>query len=182
MEKITTQQRLKQIMEDRGLKQVDIINKSLPYQKQLNIKMSKNHLSNYINGRSTPDMQRMVLLSKTLGVSPAYLAGFSKFEDETELIGEALDAGQAIFSILGFSIIEKSSNPNMIPDSNNELYTLTQEIENIAFNLNRKERDKLGSIIYNFLLLSDDERDDLIQYSEFVLSRRGYIVTDREDN
>lgn len=34
----TTAERLKQIMSDRGLRQVDIIKKSVPFQKSLHIK------------------------------------------------------------------------------------------------------------------------------------------------
>ena len=178
MENIT-QQRLKKIMEERNLRQVDIINNSLPYQKKFNIKMSKNHLSNYINGRSTPDMKRMFLLSKTLGVPQDYLVGLSKFKSESDLMeGDVL--GDDIFSILRFQLIESSSPTDKVPDSSNKLYIQTKEIRDIAFNIEPEERCKLESIIYNFLLLSNDERDDLVKYSEFVLSKKGYIVPDNK--
>lgn len=63
-------------MEERSLKQVDIINMSLPYQKALNIKMSKSHLSQYVNGKSNPDQHKLYLLGKTLDVNEAWLMGF----------------------------------------------------------------------------------------------------------
>ena len=49
MKKENSQIRLKKIMNDRGLRQVDILEKSKPFQDKLGIKMSKTHLSNYIN-------------------------------------------------------------------------------------------------------------------------------------
>lgn len=76
MKKENSQIRLKKIMEDRGLRQVDILEKSKPFQDKLGIKMSKTHLSNYINGKSNPDQQKLILLSQTLGVSEPWLMGY----------------------------------------------------------------------------------------------------------
>jgi transcriptional regulator with XRE-family HTH domain len=76
MKKENSQIRLKKIMSDRGLRQVDILEKSKPFQDKLGIKMSKTHLSNYINGKSNPDQQKLILLSKTLGVSEPWLMGY----------------------------------------------------------------------------------------------------------
>lgn len=71
-----TSTRLKQIMNERDLKQVDILNKSLPFQKKLNIKMGKSALSQYVNDVQSPDQDRIYLLSQTLNVSEAWLMGF----------------------------------------------------------------------------------------------------------
>ncbi|WP_125589722.1 S24 family peptidase [Companilactobacillus jidongensis] len=74
--KDNTSNRLRQLMSERNLKQVDILNKSLPYQHKLNIKMGKSALSQYVNGVQSPDQDRIYLLSKTLNVSEAWLMGF----------------------------------------------------------------------------------------------------------
>lgn len=76
MKKENSQIRLKRIMEERGLRQVDIMRLSEPWQKKLDIKMSKNYLSQYVNGKSNPDQRMLVLLSKTLGVSEPWLMGY----------------------------------------------------------------------------------------------------------
>lgn len=68
--------RLKHIMKIRNLKQVDIINKSKPYQKKLGISLSKSTLSQYINDVQSPDQDRIYLLSKTLNVGEAWLMGY----------------------------------------------------------------------------------------------------------
>lgn len=96
MNKISTsQERLRQIMDEKGLKQVDILNLSKPWQNNLDIKMSKTHLSNYVNGKSTPDNLRLVLLSKVLGVSEAWLMGYdvprNDEEEESPLIEKTVD-------------------------------------------------------------------------------------------
>lgn len=72
----TTAERLKQIMNDRGLRQVDIIKKSVPFQKLLHIKLGKSALSQYVNGKQSPDQDKIYLLSKTLSVNEAWLMGF----------------------------------------------------------------------------------------------------------
>ncbi|MGM8140893.1 S24 family peptidase [Enterococcus italicus] len=74
--KETTQQRLRQLMSERNLKQIDILNMSKKYQDKYNIKMSKSHLSQYVNGKSSPDQHKLYLLAQTLGVSEAWLLGY----------------------------------------------------------------------------------------------------------
>lgn len=74
--KNTTAARLQQVMSERNLKQVDVISLSKPHQKELGVKLGKSALSQYINGKSTPDQEKLVLLSKTLGVSEAWLMGY----------------------------------------------------------------------------------------------------------
>jgi len=71
-----TSNRLKQIMNERNMKQVDILNRSLPFQKSLDIKMGKSTLSQYVNDIQSPDQDRIYLLAKTLNVSETWLMGF----------------------------------------------------------------------------------------------------------
>lgn len=74
--KYTTQDRLRQLMSERNLKQVDILKLSKKFQDELGIKMSKSHLSQYVNGKSSPDQHKLYLLAKTLNVSEAWLMGY----------------------------------------------------------------------------------------------------------
>lgn len=74
--KETTTQRLNQLISESGLRQVEILEKSKPYQKELDVKMGKSALSQYISGKSKPDQDKLVLLAKTFGVSEAWLLGF----------------------------------------------------------------------------------------------------------
>lgn len=71
-----TAARLKQLMSERNLKQVDILNMSKPFQKSLDISMGKSTLSQYVSGKQSPDQPRLYLLAKTLDVSEPWLMGF----------------------------------------------------------------------------------------------------------
>lgn len=89
--KSTTSQRLNQLMSERNLRQVDILNLSQKYQKELDIKMGKSALSQYISGKSVPDQNKLVLLGKTLNVSEAWLMGYEVSRERNDNIMENKD-------------------------------------------------------------------------------------------
>ncbi|HEL1580716.1 TPA: helix-turn-helix domain-containing protein [Streptococcus suis] len=76
MRQQSTAERLKTIMQERNLKQVDVIEKSKPFQEQLGIKLGKSALSQYVNGVQSPDQHKLTLLSLTLDISEAWLMGY----------------------------------------------------------------------------------------------------------
>ena len=88
MRKFTTGQRLKELMKSKGLRQVDILNKTLPYQESMGIKMSKSHLSNYVSDRSSPDNDKMRLLAKALEVSEPWLMGYDSEAGHEVALGD----------------------------------------------------------------------------------------------
>lgn len=88
--KENTAQRLAQIMNKRNLRQVDILKQSEKFQKELGIKLGKSALSQYVSGKSIPDQDKLVLLSKTLGVSEAWLMGYDTNES-TDVKKESID-------------------------------------------------------------------------------------------
>ncbi|WP_244229339.1 helix-turn-helix domain-containing protein [Streptococcus suis] len=63
-------------MLERNLRQVDILEKSKPYQRELGVKMGRSALSQYVTGKSKPDDKKLSLLSKTLDVSETWLMGY----------------------------------------------------------------------------------------------------------
>lgn len=63
-------------MSERDLKQVDILNKTLPLQIKYNVRLAKNDLSQYVNGKVEPNQERIFILAKALDVSEAWLMGF----------------------------------------------------------------------------------------------------------
>lgn len=71
-----TKMRLKQIMSERGLKQVDIIRLAEPLQDKYGVKISKPDLSQYVNGKVEPGQEKLYLLAAALNVSEAWLMGY----------------------------------------------------------------------------------------------------------
>lgn len=76
MRKYETADRIRQIMEEKNWKQVDIFNNSKPYQEKLGVKLGKSAISQYVNGIQAPDQRRLALLALTFNVSEAWLMGY----------------------------------------------------------------------------------------------------------
>ena len=86
MKKYTTAERLKQIMQERNMKQVDILEFVLPVCKKYGLKMNKSDISQYVSGKVEPNQRKLVALAEALNVSETWLMGYEI--NEKELIDE----------------------------------------------------------------------------------------------
>lgn len=77
MDKFTTADRLKQIMNERNIKQVDILEACKPYCKKYGVKLEKNDLSQYISGKVTPGQDKLTILGLALDVNEVWLMGYN---------------------------------------------------------------------------------------------------------
>lgn len=73
-----TQERLKEIMKNQGLRQVDIIEKAKPFCEKYGVRLGKTDLSQYLNYGKEPRQDKLFILSQALGVTPQYLMGFEE--------------------------------------------------------------------------------------------------------
>ena len=71
MKSSNTSQRLKQIMNEQNLRQIDILNLCSPFCEKFDIKLGKNDLSQYVNGKVEPGQDKLTVLGMALGVSEA---------------------------------------------------------------------------------------------------------------
>lgn len=76
MKKKNTATRLKEIMDKRNLRQIDILNLTVPYCKKYGVKMNKSDLSQYCSGKTEPNQDKLYVLGLALGVSEAWLMGY----------------------------------------------------------------------------------------------------------
>lgn len=76
MKKGNTAIRLKQIMEERQLRQADILEKCKPFCEKFKVKLGRNDLSQYVNGKVEPRQEKLTILGLALNVSEAWLMGF----------------------------------------------------------------------------------------------------------
>lgn len=80
--KTTTSSRLKEIMSERNLRQVDILEMIAPYSKKMDIRLAKNDLSQYVSGKVEPSQEKLTLLSLALNVSEPWLMGYDVSKQE----------------------------------------------------------------------------------------------------
>ena len=72
----STADRLKEIMDLRGFRQVDILDLCKPYCAAAGIKLGRSDLSQYISGKVAPRQDKLSILAQALNVSEAWLMGF----------------------------------------------------------------------------------------------------------
>lgn len=71
-----TSARLKSVMAERGLRQIDILNAAKPFCVEYGIKLEKNDLSQYVNGKVEPGQEKLTILGLALNVSETWLMGY----------------------------------------------------------------------------------------------------------
>lgn len=74
--KETTSFRLKRLMTERNLRQVDILEKAAPFCSKYGVKLNKSDLSQYITGKVVPGQDKLSILGHALNVSEAWLMGY----------------------------------------------------------------------------------------------------------
>lgn len=77
MKGLTTADRLKQIMSDRGLKQVDILEACKPYCERYGVRLKKSDLSQYVSGKVEPRQDKLSILGMALNVNEVWLMGYN---------------------------------------------------------------------------------------------------------
>lgn len=76
MKNENTASRLRTLLHDRGLRQVDILKACLPYCKTYGVKMNKSDISQYLSGKAEPNQDKLFILGNALNVSEAWLMGY----------------------------------------------------------------------------------------------------------
>ena len=77
MKKVHTSIRLKQLMDERNLKQVDVLRITKPICEKYGIRLGKNDLSQYVSGKTEPGQSKLFVLAKALKVNPVWLMGLN---------------------------------------------------------------------------------------------------------
>ena len=71
----STSERLKEVMREQGLRQVDLLEKIEPYASRYGVAIKKNQLSQYLSGKVMPRQDKLDVIAECLGVNPAWLMG-----------------------------------------------------------------------------------------------------------
>lgn len=168
MKKSNTSQRLNKVMEERNLKQVDVLRLTIPYCNKYNIKMNKSDLSQYCSGKVEPNQDKLFVLSAALNVNEAWLMGFDVPKERgiitsyTALKMEAQERGEARFidllASLGYSITKLPSGDYEIYNERSRWNLIISHKE--MFDLENKIMDYASYISDKFF---DAKRDTAIR-------------------
>lgn len=86
MKSSSTSERLKQIMNERSLRQVDILEAAKPFCEKYGVKLAKNDLSQYVSGKVEPGREKLTVLGLALNVSETWLMGYDVPMERDEAI------------------------------------------------------------------------------------------------
>lgn len=76
--KSNTSERLREIMKQRGLKQIDIVNAAQPFCEKYGVKLGRNDISQYCSGKVEPNQRKLTILALALNVSEVWLMGYDE--------------------------------------------------------------------------------------------------------
>lgn len=85
MKKEKTSARLNTLMEERNLRQVDILALTSPFCKKYDVKMNKSDISQYVSGKVEPSQDKLIILGMALNVSESWLMGFDVPRSKSEV-------------------------------------------------------------------------------------------------
>lgn len=105
--KTTTSVRLRMILEERGLKQSDLVRMCAPYAREFGVSMGRSSISQYVTGKSLPAQRQLSVLSSVLNVSEAWLMGFDVPRERVTRQTESVD----VSAIPGIMPIRRKSFP-----------------------------------------------------------------------
>ena len=76
MKDATTSNRLKEVLKQRNLKQIELLRLCEPYCQKHNVKMGRNDISQYVSGKVQPKQDKLTILGLALNVSEVWLMGY----------------------------------------------------------------------------------------------------------
>lgn len=81
-----TSVRLKQLMQERKLRQVDLLDMVRPFCEKYNVKMNKSDISQYLSGTVKPGQEKLSMLGMALNVNEAWLMGYDVQKEKPHYI------------------------------------------------------------------------------------------------
>lgn len=112
MKRESTSVRLNQIMKDKSLRQIDVLNRAKPYCEQYGVKMNKSDLSQYCSGKTEPNQDKLFILGKALDVSESWLMGLDVPKERAESFSRRMVAYTDTFGLLENQIISNMKTLN----------------------------------------------------------------------
>lgn len=147
MKKENTSIRLKKIMSDKNLRQVDILNMTTPYCEKYGVKMNKSDISQYCSGKTEPNQDKLFVLGIALGVNEAWLMGYD---------------------------VPMERNDYEFKDTSGKAHLSFDNVEDFkkAYDKSKYRNNKLmTAIINNAEKLDIDSKKSLLDYSYFLLDK-----------
>lgn len=180
--KTNTADRLKQVMAERRLRQSDIVRLCEPYCKKYGVRIGRNDISQYVNGKVLPKQDKLSILGMALGVSEVWLMGYDvPREKETDgdrlrILREQHELSHAeLANELHISVDDMKAyeaNQKKIPSYVASAVARYFGVHDPAPDFHKKRFDRMVDAM-DGQILSEEEFDKVIDYVKFIVSQRG---------
>lgn len=157
MKSENTSIRLKKIMSDRNLRQIDILDLCKPYCQKYQIKLGRNDLSQYVSGKVEPGQRKLTILGLALNVSEAWLMGFDvpmerdsynkKWDKEAAQFSDSINSFYMELNSLGWSCEWIDSDTKYLLSNGNVSFKISSdEYSNFIEDVNNFYKTRLEKL------------------------------------
>ncbi|WP_243190600.1 DNA-binding protein [Clostridium gallinarum] len=135
-----TSTRLKQIMKERNLRQVDLLEMVKPFCEKYNVKINKSDISQYLSGKVKPGQEKLSMLGMALNINETWLMGYDVPKEKQYTIEKTSLSENEILLLKNFNILNKDGKSKLIEYSNDLIETPKYLESNKIIDLPKKEK------------------------------------------
>lgn len=118
-----TSTRLKQIMKERNLRQVDLLEMVKPFCEKYNVKINKSDISQYLSGKVKPGQEKLSMLGMALNINETWLMGYEVPKEKQFAIEKTTLSENEILLLKNFNMLNESGKSKLIEYSNDLIET-----------------------------------------------------------
>jgi transcriptional regulator with XRE-family HTH domain len=136
-----TSTRLKEIMKERNLRQVDLLEMVKPFCEKYNVKINKSDISQYLSGKVKPGQEKLSMLGMALNINETWLMGYDVPKEKQYNIDKTNLSEKEILLLKNFNTLNESGKSKLIEYSN-DLIEAPKYIENAkVINIPQKKKE-----------------------------------------
>lgn len=113
-----TSTRLKQIMKERNLRQVDLLNMVKPFSEKYNVKINKSDISQYLSGKVKPGQEKLSMLGMALNINETWLMGYDVPKEKQFTIKKVILSQEETALLKTFNSLDINDKNKVIDYSN----------------------------------------------------------------
>ena len=156
----STSTRLKEIMKERNLRQVDLLEMVKPYCEKYNVKINKSDISQYLSGKVKPGQEKLSMVSMALNINESWLMGYDvpkekQFTLETSTLSKEENLLLQYFSNLDLD------DKNKVIDYSKLLSSQDKYNKVIRLSWEEKGKEHLMPIACHNDNLTEDEKNNM---------------------
>lgn len=141
MEIQNTSTRLKQIMAERKLRQVDLLEMVKPFCEKYNVKINKSDMSQYLSGKVKPGQEKLSMLGMALNINETWLMGYDVPKEKDYVIENTNLSEDEKILLKNFNSLNKSGKEKLIEYSNDLIETPKYIENNNIIELPKKKKE-----------------------------------------